>query len=107
MRRFPPEQLEHVRKIELLKVLELLSTYYTQDRTFVPKENPDSRLFAVEIQGNHFRQLLITGEKWFDLNAEKGGGGAIDLTMHLLKVDFVNAVKILAKKEKQWNLSNL
>lgn len=82
MRRFSSEQLEHVRKIELTKVLELISSYYTQDKTFVPKENPSSKLFVAEVDGRHFRQLLITGEKWFDLNTKKGGGGAIDLTMY-------------------------
>ncbi|MBZ3343388.1 hypothetical protein IPR00_22095, partial [Xanthomonas perforans] len=38
-------------------------------------------------------ELLATGPKWYDTRAEKGGGGAIDLAMHLLRLDFVSAVK--------------
>ena len=40
-------------------------------------------------------ELLATGPKWYDTRAEKGGGGAIDLAMHLLRLDFVAAVKRL------------
>ncbi|WP_440525430.1 hypothetical protein [Serratia nevei] len=40
-------------------------------------------------------ELLATGPKWYDTRAEKGGGGAIDLAMHLLRLDFVSAVKRL------------
>jgi len=38
-------------------------------------------------------ELLATGPKWFDTRAKVGGGGAIDLAMHLLRLDFVLAVK--------------
>ncbi len=34
----------------------------------------------------------MIGPKWFDTRAEKGGG-AIDLAMHLLRLEFVAAVK--------------
>jgi len=40
-------------------------------------------------------ELLATGSKWYDTRVEKGGGGAIDLAMHLLGLDFVSAVKKL------------
>ena len=40
-------------------------------------------------------ELLATGPKWYDTRAEKGGGSAIDLAMHLLRLDFVSAVKRL------------
>nr|WP_254176670.1 hypothetical protein [Pseudomonas aeruginosa] len=42
------------------------------------------------------RPLLVTGAKFFDTRADKGGGGAIDLAMHLLRLDFVAAVKRLS-----------
>ncbi|WP_425534212.1 hypothetical protein [Xanthomonas citri] len=40
-------------------------------------------------------ELLATGSKWYDTRGNKGGGGAIDLAMHLLRLDFVSAVKRL------------
>ena len=40
-------------------------------------------------------ELLLTGPRFFDSRAAKGGGGAIDLAMHLLQTTFVDAVKAL------------
>jgi hypothetical protein len=40
---------------------------------------------------------LTTGPKWYDTRAGKGGGGAIDLAMHVLGLSFVDAVKSLNK----------
>lgn len=41
-------------------------------------------------------ELVVTGARWYDTRAKKGGGGAIDLTMHLCGLDFVGAVKRLS-----------
>ena len=41
-------------------------------------------------------ELLATGPKWYDTRKEQGGGGAIDLTMHLFRLSFVDAVKRLS-----------
>jgi hypothetical protein len=40
-------------------------------------------------------EILTTGVKWLDTRANKGGGGAIDLAMHVLHLSFVDAVKLL------------
>ena len=40
--------------------------------------------------------MLQLVAKFFDTRADKGGGGAIDLAMHLLRLDFVAAVKRLS-----------
>nr|AZZ87198.1 Hypothetical protein [Citrobacter freundii] len=40
-------------------------------------------------------ELLATGPKWYDTRKEQGGG-AIDLTMHLFRLSFVDAVKRLS-----------
>lgn len=37
----------------------------------------------------------MTGSKWFDHNAQKGGGGAIDLTMHVKQLSFTGACHYL------------
>jgi hypothetical protein len=36
--------------------------------------------------------------KFFDTRAEKGGGGAIDLAMHLFRIDLKAATGLLGKK---------
>lgn len=43
----------------------------------------------------HIVELVHTDAKWFDKKANKGGGGAIDLTMHLFNLPFAVAVKRL------------
>ena len=43
-------------------------------------------------------EILTTGVKWYDARAKVGGGGAIDLAMHILHVPFVEAVRILTAR---------
>lgn len=40
-------------------------------------------------------RISVTGSKWYDHNASKGGGGAIDLVMHVKKCNFIDAVNFL------------
>ena len=40
--------------------------------------------------------IVVTGSRWFDNKANVGGGGAIDLVMHLAGVDFSVACRSLA-----------
>ncbi|WP_177142715.1 hypothetical protein [Variovorax sp. YR216] len=40
-------------------------------------------------------ELVLSGLQWFDTRAGKGGGGLIDLVMHLRACDFVSAVRAL------------
>lgn len=100
-KRFSDAEIHSARNQDLETVLRFLGQYVTQDKTYVPKKNENSKLFVAEINGRRFSNLLITGERWFDLDAKKGGGGAIDLTMYVMKVCFVKAVKSLSAIENQ------
>jgi hypothetical protein len=40
--------------------------------------------------------IVVTGSRWFDNKANVGGGGAIDLVMHIAGVDFSVACRSLA-----------
>lgn len=64
------------------------------DPTFRPIQSQETRRWHVTI-GGHVFELLCTGPKFFDTRANKGGGGAIDLVMHLHGVDFKGAVQLL------------
>lgn len=64
------------------------------DPTFTPTKCADSRRWHAHTTQGDF-EILTTGPKWYDTRARKGGGGAIDLTMHLLGLSFVDAVKYL------------
>lgn len=93
-KKFKPELLEKIRGFSLLSTFEFLNLYWKVDVGFSPVKDPRTKLVHVSV-GDRVFSLLITGNKWFDSISEVGDGGAIDLTMHLLNIDFVSVVKLL------------
>lgn len=79
--------------------LDVLGLYWKRDPDFVPMKDKSTVRLHVAL-GAGVVELLATGSKWYDSRAEKGGGGAIDLAMHLLKLDFVAAVKLCTNNKK-------
>ncbi|HUO96644.1 MAG TPA: hypothetical protein VMT92_10495 [Steroidobacteraceae bacterium] len=64
------------------------------DTDYLPIKDSGSRRWHLRTTRGDF-EILTTGPKWYDTRARKGGGGAIDLTMHLLGLAFVEAVRHL------------
>lgn len=64
------------------------------DVTFVPTKDPRTHRWHVCTERGDY-EILTTGSKWFDTRARTGGGGAIDLAMHILDLSFVGAVRRL------------
>lgn len=63
-------------------VLEDLGYYVSRDAAFEPRKS--KRTMSVFISKDpDVREFILTGEKWYDKRKEVGGGGAIDLVMHL------------------------
>ena len=85
-----------LRAINLLQAMHVLGVYWKEDVSFAPTHSSATRRYHVDTGGANF-ELLITNEKWFDVGAGKGGGGAIDLTMHLYSEPFTKAQKRLKK----------
>ena len=81
----------------LRSALGQLGLYVAKDRDFKPVKDRATERWHVSV-GHSVIELLVTGFKWFDARCCKGGGGAIDLTMHLLELDFVSAVKRLTAR---------
>ncbi|EPH6076889.1 TPA: hypothetical protein ACV5PZ_004985 [Escherichia coli] len=93
-RSFRPELLARLRDMPVPTALDLLGLYWKRDPDFRPLKDKRTERVHVSVGGGVV-ELLATGPKWYDTRAEKGGGGAIDLAMHLLRLDFVSAVKQL------------
>ena len=98
---FSNEQLVQVRALPLLGILGKLKAdgtlFWRRDVDFVPeKDSRTMRLFISAPSGSAW-EILVTGPKWYDYRAGKGGGGGIDLVMYLLNLDFVTAVTLLLK----------
>jgi hypothetical protein len=73
--------VEELRNLDLFGVCLLLN---------LEQDPSDKKQF----KSDGFR-ICVTGSKWFDHNAQKGGGGAIDLTMHVKSLSFKSACDFL------------
>ena len=82
------------RSLDATLVLRTVADYAKRDVTFHPvKDSKTSRWHAC-VRGCDF-ELLLTGPKFWDPRDRRGGGGAVDLVMHLAHVDFKQAVELL------------
>jgi len=82
--------------MDAVEVLDRLADHVKEDRDFVPRRDPRTRRVYVNAAG-HDWELLLTGPKWFDAQSASGGGGAVDLAMHLWRLTFKQAVSMLVK----------
>jgi hypothetical protein len=93
-RGFDAITLARLRQIPLETAWAVLAFQAKADSSYRPTKDLSSRRWHITSAGGDF-ELLTTGLKWYDTRACRGGGGAIDLTMHLLGISFVEAVKFL------------
>ncbi len=97
-RSFDAETLTRLRAMPANDALGLLSMMLKDDRTFVPVKDVHTRRWHVTTVRGEF-EILTTGIQWYDTRAQRGGGGAIDLSMHILGLSFVEAVKHLIDRK--------
>jgi hypothetical protein len=97
-RSFGRATLTALREMPSEDALALLAIYYKADATYVPIKDSRSRRWHVCTACGEFEILTTGPNKWYDSRAKKGGGGAIDLAMHVLRVPFVDAVKYLIER---------
>lgn len=93
-RAFDEPLLRKLREVPLMDGMRALGRHVAIDRDFAPVKDSRTQRWIVDA-GTGKAELLVTGQKWFDTRADRGGGGMIDLVMHLDGVVFVDAVKIL------------
>ena len=98
---FGNEQLVKVRALSLLRILDRLKAdgtlFWRRDVNFVPEKDSGTMRLFISVPSGFAWEILVTGLKWYDNRAGKGGGGGIDLVMYLLNLDFVTAVTLLLK----------
>ncbi len=96
MPRVDAEELRRWRDLDAALSLSSLALHAKADPTFVPIKVERTTRWHVNVAGRDF-ELLLTGPKFFDTRAEKGGGGAVDMAMHLFRLDFKAATELLRK----------
>lgn len=94
-----PEVIAAARDLALREALAKLELRVNLDRDFRPTKNALTQRWIVDLPKGT-AELLVTGAQWFDTRARVGGGGAIDLAMHLLGMPFITAVRALAKESR-------
>jgi hypothetical protein len=75
--------IENLRSLDLTAVCLLLT---------LARDEKDPKQFKTD----GFR-ICVNGSKWFDHGAGKGGGGAIDLVMHVRRLSFMEAASYLSR----------
>ncbi|MFC4708045.1 hypothetical protein [Paraburkholderia caffeinitolerans] len=88
--------LERWRALDALFVLGKLGCYAKVDDTFEPLSAQGTQRYHVNAEGQDF-ELLLRGPKFFDTRLQRGGGGAVDLVMHVRHVDFKAATDLLRR----------
>ena len=94
-RSFSPVLVAQVRALPLATALQGLEYHVAIDRDFTPAKDVRSQRWIVSSASGASSELVVTGIKWFDTRCARGGGGAVDLVMHLEALSFVAAVKRL------------
>jgi hypothetical protein len=97
-RTFSRATLTSLREMSSEEALALLAVYYKADPTYVPIKDSRTRRWHAQTTAGEFEILTTGPHKWYDTRAKIGGGGAIDLAMHLLQLSFVDAVKLLFER---------
>ena len=95
---FDESMLTRFREMPAAEALALLAIHIKADPTYVPIKSDDSRRWHVRTTRGEF-EILTTGPKWYDMRGRCGGGGAIDLAMHVRGLSFVDAVKQLISEQ--------
>jgi hypothetical protein len=88
--------LERWRALDALVVLEKLGCYTKVDGTFEPLNAQGTQRYHVNAEGQDF-EFLLRGPKFFDTRLKRGGGGAVDLVMHVRHVNFKEATDLLRR----------
>lgn len=96
-RSFNAEVLAALREAPSDAVLERIAITAKADPTFRSSKAATRRWHVRTVVGEF--EILTTGTQWYDTRAKRGGGGAIDLAMHVLQLSFVDAVRRLIAQD--------
>ena len=97
MKRVGQDTLGRLQALPAVDVVLKLADFAKEDATFEPVQSQLTTRWHVTVAGSEY-ELLLTGPKFWDTRAGVGGGGAIDLAMHLTGSDFRAAVAELVRR---------
>jgi hypothetical protein len=89
--------LERWRSLDAVRVLQVIADHAKRDASFVPAKAANTQRWHASVSGQDF-ELLLTGPKFWDTRENVGGGGAVDLAMHVTRLKFKAAVRLLTER---------
>lgn len=89
--------LQRWQAMDAAETLQALAEWAKQDRSFRERTAKGTTRWHVCVQGKEY-EVLCSGSKFFDLRQQTGGGGAVDLAMHLLGLTFKQAIRALRER---------
>jgi hypothetical protein len=94
MARVSRAELAVMQAMDARFVLLKFADYAKPDPTFEAISSKHTSRWHARVLSCEF-ELLINGPKFYDTRLKRGGGGGIDLVMHLFQIDFKRAVERL------------
>lgn len=85
------------RSLDANIVLAAIADHAKEDSSFVPSAAMGTTRWHASVFGRDV-ELLLLGPKFWNTRERVGGGGAIDMVMHLAGVNFKAATRILVEK---------
>lgn len=83
--------------LEAADCLKAIADFAKEDRAYIPRNSMRSTRWHVTADGKDF-EFICTGSKFWDVRANAGGGGAVDLAIHLFGITFKQATRILMER---------
>lgn len=87
-------QLARWKNLDTVLVLAAVADHAKRDDSYLTRKHCASSRWHVSADGNDY-ELIVTGTKFWGAHARRGGGGALDVVMHLLPLDFKKASRQL------------
>jgi hypothetical protein len=84
--------------MDSIHVLRLLAEHIKEDPSFHPRSSHLTSRWHVHAACQDW-EFLCTGPKFWDVRMDIGGGGAIDLVMHIHRLNFKAAAKMLKERD--------
>jgi len=90
-------ELERWRELDSIQLLRVLADHIKEDPTFHARSSHLTTRWHANVASRDW-EFLCTGPKFWDVRTDRGGGGAVDLVMHIYGLNFKAAAKFLKER---------
>ncbi|KPY55670.1 hypothetical protein [Pseudomonas amygdali] len=103
---FDDELITRFRVMTVEQIARILGLYCKQDKEYESSHYRNAKCFHISKDGEVF-EIIVSQLKWYSTHRRCGGGGGIDLTMHIFGESFKAALTRLALGLERLEAENL